>query len=405
MDQTTVNGKTVDSWIYQLQGTNGNALNLNSIKSYSADLAVIDYSRDGSESGEFTATEIQELQDSGKLTLGYMPIGAADAGRFYDSNPSDSLNEPFSTPEGNSLEGPLNPNFPGTSFVKYWQQDWQDIIYGDNPLPQWVTNFSQSDDNYLERIQKANFDGVYLDDIDGYQQFNQDGDNSRPGAALEMVRFINRLSTWAKAKNPNFVVFPQNAENVFNDALTNLDSDADGQLTAADEFIVVEDSLLYLDADPSNNTQTDLLLSELDMNNDLALSETEIKAAYFDAIDGLGSEDFFFKGDSEVNNNFVDDPNAPNDSVNDFKFTAENYLEYAANDKPIFNVEYLTESATEKLDQYQQITADNYQFGNSNITTEGEAPAFTNAELDSLQLIPFPSPSRDLDSLPSEPFI
>ena len=293
MNKTIINGKTVDSWIYQLQGTNGNALDLNSIESNSADLAVIDYSRDGSESGEFTATEIQELRHS-KLVLGYMPIGAADAGRFYDRNPDDSLDEPFSTPEGNLLEGPLNPNFPGTSFVKYWQQDWQDIIYGDNSLPQWVSDFSQSNDNYLERIQKANFDGVYLDDIDGYQQFNQDGDNSRPGAALEMVLFIDRLSTWAKAENPDFLVFPQNAENVFNDALSDLDSNADGQLTAADEFIVVEDSSLYLDADPNNDIQADVLLSQLDTNNDLALSETEIKAAYFEAIDGLGSEDFFF---------------------------------------------------------------------------------------------------------------
>ena len=31
--------------------------------------------------------------------------------------------------------------------------------------------------------------------IDGYQQFNQDEDNSRPGAALEMVRLIDRLFT------------------------------------------------------------------------------------------------------------------------------------------------------------------------------------------------------------------
>ena len=404
-DMTTINGKTIDSWVYQLQGTNGNALDLDSIKSYSADLAVIDYSRDGSESGEFTATEIQELQNSGKLTLGYMPIGAADAGRFYDSNPNDSLNEPFSTPEGDSLKGPVNPNFPGTSFVQYWQQDWQDIIFGDNPLPQWVADFSQSDDNYLERIQGANFDGVYLDDIDSYQQFNQDGDNSRPGAALEMVLFINQLSTWAKAQNPNFVVFPQNAENVFNDALGNLDTNGDKQLTVADELIVAEDGLLYLDADPSNNVQTDVLLSELDINNDVALSETEIKAAYFDAIDGLGSEDFFFKGDEEVNNNFVDDLNTPIDAVNDFKFTAENYLEYVDNDIPIFNVEYLTDDAIQKLDQYQQITSDNYQLRNSAITTEGDAPALTNTELDSLQLIPFASPSRDLDSLPAEPFI
>ena len=76
--------------------------------------------------------------------------------------------------------------------------------------------------------------------------------------------------------------------------------------------------------------------------------------------------------------------------------------DYALLKKRAINVEYLTENATEKLNQYQQITQGNYQFGNSDITTEGEAPAFTNAELDRLQLIPFASPSRDLDSFPSE---
>lgn len=403
-NETTINGKTIDSWVYQLQGTNGNALDLNPLKSERADLAVIDYSRDGSEKGEFTATEIQALKNSGKLVLGYMQIGGADAGRFYDRHPNDSPNKLFSTSEGNAIEGPVNQDFEGTSFVKYWRKDWQDIIFGDNALPQWVANFSQKDDNYLERIQKARFDGVYLDDIDGYQQFNQDGNNSRPGDALEMVLFINRLSTWAKARNPNFVVFAQNAENIFNDALKDLDTNGDEKLTDADKFLVKKNGTLYLNANPRNNIQTDVSLARLDANSDAVLSKVEIEAAYFDAIDGLGSEDFFFKGDKDENNQFVDDLNSPKNLVDDFKFTAENYLKYAANGKPIFNVEYLTDNATQKLNQYRQITSDNYQFKNQAITTNGDAAAFTNEELDRLTIVPFSSPSRDLDRLPNKPF-
>ena len=38
MNKTIINVKTVDSWIYQLRGTNGNVLNLNSIESYPVDI-------------------------------------------------------------------------------------------------------------------------------------------------------------------------------------------------------------------------------------------------------------------------------------------------------------------------------------------------------------------------------
>ena len=38
MNKTIINVKTVDTWIYQFKGTNGNILDLNSIESYPADI-------------------------------------------------------------------------------------------------------------------------------------------------------------------------------------------------------------------------------------------------------------------------------------------------------------------------------------------------------------------------------
>ncbi|NJR38846.1 MAG: hypothetical protein HC781_08415 [Leptolyngbyaceae cyanobacterium CSU_1_4] len=74
--------KPIQSWVYQLQGAMGRDLNLSPIIRSTADLAVIDYSRSGSEKGEFTRAEIRSLRKSGKVTLGYMPIGQRMRGDF-----------------------------------------------------------------------------------------------------------------------------------------------------------------------------------------------------------------------------------------------------------------------------------------------------------------------------------
>ena len=42
----------------------------------------------------------------------------------------------------------------------YWNEDWQKIIYKNN-------------DSYLNKILEANFDGVYLDIIDGFEYFEK----------------------------------------------------------------------------------------------------------------------------------------------------------------------------------------------------------------------------------------
>jgi len=44
--------------------------------------------------------------------------------------------------------------------VKYWNQEWQGIIY-------------KNYDSYLDKITAAGFDGVYLDIIDAFEYFEQ----------------------------------------------------------------------------------------------------------------------------------------------------------------------------------------------------------------------------------------
>jgi len=44
--------------------------------------------------------------------------------------------------------------------VKYWDKEWQQIIYG-------------TPGAYLDRILKAGFDGVYLDLVDAFEYFEE----------------------------------------------------------------------------------------------------------------------------------------------------------------------------------------------------------------------------------------
>ncbi len=102
----------------------------------------------------FTAEEIEQLkskQNGGKrLLICYMSIGEAEDYRYYWQN--SWSNNP---PEWLLDE---NPDWEGNYKVKYWQKEWQDIIFG-------------NDESYLKKIIDAGFDGVYLDIIDAYEYF------------------------------------------------------------------------------------------------------------------------------------------------------------------------------------------------------------------------------------------
>ncbi len=87
-----------------------------------------------------------------RLVIAYMSIGEAEDYRYYwqDSwyeNPPQWLDEE-------------NPDWPGNYKVKYWDPQWQEIIFG-------------TEDSYLDKILSIGFDGVYLDIIDAYEYFEE----------------------------------------------------------------------------------------------------------------------------------------------------------------------------------------------------------------------------------------
>ncbi len=106
------------------------------------------------EEEEFTSEEILQLKQKAnggsRLVIAYMSIGEAEDYRYYWL-PYWSFNPP------NWMHG-LNPDWPGNYKVEYWNQEWQNIISG-------------NDSSYLHKILIKGFDGVYLDLIDAFEHW------------------------------------------------------------------------------------------------------------------------------------------------------------------------------------------------------------------------------------------
>ncbi len=156
--------KKPKSFHYQLQNTDfDNLLNLD------VDIVIIDI-----DDSEFTKEQIRKLSEN-KIILSYLSIGEAEDYRDYWRS-----NLPFVLEE--------NKNWPGNYNVKYWDSDWQQIIL----------------EKVTEIIIKG-YDGIYLDKIDAYEEFETDT------AKFQMLDFVHQISVHVKALNPNALIIGQNA--------------------------------------------------------------------------------------------------------------------------------------------------------------------------------------------------
>jgi len=171
----------VHNWVYWLDRPD-----LERIGSSNYNLAVVDYSFDGTAAGEFSLQEIETLQHTTceRKVLSYLSIGEAEDYRWYW--------QPGWRPGSPDWIVEEDPDWPGNYRVEYWDPEWQAIVFA-----------------YLERILAAGFDGVYLDTVDAY----------RPryawGHEQDMVDFVIAIADYGRAHSPagqDFGVFPQNAE-------------------------------------------------------------------------------------------------------------------------------------------------------------------------------------------------
>jgi len=102
----------------------------------------------------FFADEIEQLKNKAnggkRIVVSYMSIGEAENYRYYWRQEWNQKRPAWLDAE--------NPNWSGNFKVKYWDVEWQKIIYG-------------NDDSYLKKIIDAHFDGVYLDIIDAFEYY------------------------------------------------------------------------------------------------------------------------------------------------------------------------------------------------------------------------------------------
>lgn len=172
---------SVNDFLYQLQRSDPDRIGKTAF-----DLAVLTLSTAGNSPEVIPA--LKESAGGPKIVLCYMSIGQSENYRWY-WDPKWEKNPPvwLDVPDG---------VWAGDHWVHYWEPEWQRIIYG-------------TPESYLDQILALGFDGVYLDRVDAYWYYQEQG---RESAAREMVDFILDFTEYARKKQPGFGIFPQNAE-------------------------------------------------------------------------------------------------------------------------------------------------------------------------------------------------
>lgn len=291
-------------WGYQLQGpASGGGLQADLLAMAPHDLLVMDFSRFGNAASQFSPAQVRALQQrqgaphdtagsSGRrVVAAYLSIGEAEQFRsLWQAAPgawtrSGQADSPLS-PTAPAWLGPVNPQWPESRKVRYWDAGWQALL------------FNPDRTGWLDQIVAQGFDAAYLDIVDAYYFWGHTvpAAQRRPGdptdtqeAARRMIDFIVAMTAHARQVQPTFFMIPQNGAFLLNDA----------------------DFAGPLPPDPVR------------------------RAAYLEAIGGIGVEDVYFPGDAAENNPF-----APHRST-----IAVLQRDFLAANKPVFAVDYVNDPA------------------------------------------------------------
>ncbi|WMW25700.1 endo alpha-1,4 polygalactosaminidase [Methanolobus sediminis] len=124
---------------------------LQSLRGTDYDVILIDlFYDDVSLTSDDIASLKTKSNGGSRLVIAYMSIGEAEDYRYY-------WDDSWSVGSPDWLEAE-NPYWEGNYKVRYWEEEWQNVIYG-------------NEDAYLDMILNVGFDGVYLDIIDAFEYF------------------------------------------------------------------------------------------------------------------------------------------------------------------------------------------------------------------------------------------
>lgn len=137
----------------------------------------------------------------GRKVVAYVSIGEAEDYRPYwqaEWGKGGRL-----TTNAPAWLGAENPDWKGNYRVHYWHPEWQRLML-----------------TAIDDVMARGFDGVYLDIVDGFETFEQDGkrfiDNrvnptTKQSYRRDMVDWVKTIAARARAKHPAALVIPQNA--------------------------------------------------------------------------------------------------------------------------------------------------------------------------------------------------
>jgi cysteinyl-tRNA synthetase len=213
------------------------------------DWIVIDSLFDGSEDGEYSADEIQQIRAGrhNRKVLAYLSVGEAEDYRPYWKREWDADRDGRPDGKAPSWLCDENPDWKGNYRVRYWDEAWQDIVL-----------------ELLDRTMRAGFDGVYLDIVDAFEslEYNPARDewmdhrvNADTGRSYreDMVRWVRRLAADARRQKPGFLVVPQNGAQLLEDV----------EYLATIDAIGIED--LFTDGDrPQESEHTQYVIGLLE---------------------------------------------------------------------------------------------------------------------------------------------
>ena len=177
------------SWGYQLRN-----LNVDQQKKIAAspyDVVIIDVEHEAvAKETRLTKEEVDGMKkkpDGGRrLVMAYFSIGEAEGYRSYWKSEWNKTKP--------SWVGKENKEWKNNFLVKYWEPDWQKIVFG-------------SPDAMADKVLAAGFDGFYLDRVDAYYYHGDTADMRN-----KMVDFVGKLTTYIRSKKPDAMILGQNAE-------------------------------------------------------------------------------------------------------------------------------------------------------------------------------------------------
>jgi cysteinyl-tRNA synthetase len=144
----------------------------------------------------------------GRKVVAYISIGEAEDYRPYWR--PEWVRNGRRTAAAPTWLGIENPDWKGNFQVKYWNVEWQKIM-----LPA------------IDDAMARGFDGVYLDIVDGFETYEQDGEDfiddrmnpeTKQTYRRDMVDWVKAIGARARAKNPAALVIPQNGSQLVTNA-------------------------------------------------------------------------------------------------------------------------------------------------------------------------------------------